>query len=95
MKEDTPDVRVGARSCRLRDFVERLLFRQPDLNALARGWEVHRPLPFRRVYRDPRWDSIAACADCHGTGFAAAHTCCTCSGRGTVRLAGADTAVVR
>jgi hypothetical protein len=79
----------------LRDFVERLLFRQPDLNALARGWEVHRPLPFRRVYRDPRWDSIAACADCHGTGFAAAHPCCTCSGRGTVRLAGADTAVVR
>ena len=46
-----------------------LIFREPDLDALARGWEVHRPTPFRRVYRDPRWDSIVACTDCQGTGL--------------------------
>jgi hypothetical protein len=78
---------------RLRVAVENVIFRQPDLDAVARGWEVHRPTPFRRVYRDPRWHSIVACADCLGTGLNGARACQACDGRGTVRLA--DVAVVR
>ena len=51
------------------------------------------------VYRDPRWNSIVACADCRGTGLSGAHACGVCDGRGTLRLAPVDTeadaAVVR
>jgi DnaJ-class molecular chaperone len=45
------------------------------------------------VYRDPRWHSIVACADCGGTGLAGAHECPVCDGRGTLRLAPVDAPV--
>ena len=38
------------------DALERRIFVGPDLDAVARGWEVSRPRPFMRRYRDPRWD---------------------------------------
>jgi hypothetical protein len=92
MAQNTPDARPTTRLSRLRDCIAHLIFRAPDLDALARGWEVHRPTPFRRVYRDPRWHSVVVCADCRGTGLDAAHACPCCDGRGTLRLA--DTAAV-
>jgi hypothetical protein len=95
VKNPTPLARTTTRLTRLRVAVENLIFRQPDLDAVARGWEVHRPTPFRRVYRDPRWHSIVACAACRGTGLDATRVCPACDGRGTVRLADADAAVVR
>ena len=96
MKERTPDARAATRLSRLRVAIENLIFRKPDLDALARGWEVHRPSTFRRVYRDPRWHSIVACTDCRGTGLEGAHACAVCDGRGTLRLADSDaSAVVR
>lgn len=97
MTDGTTDGRAATRLSRLRDRVTQWVFRETDLDALARGWEVHQPSPFRRVYRDPRWNSIVACADCGGTGLAGAHACDVCDGRGTLRLADADTetAVVR
>lgn len=95
MKNPTPLARAATRISRLRVVVENLIFRQPDLDAVTRGWEVHRPTPFRRVYRDPRWHSIVACADCQGSGLDAARACPVCDGRGTVRVADADVAVVR
>lgn len=99
MTDGTTNGPAATRFSRLRDRVARWIFREPDLDALARGWEVHQPSPFRRVYRDPRWNSIAACADCGGTGLSGAHACGTCDGRGTLRLAQIDTeadaAVVR
>jgi hypothetical protein len=95
--DGTTDGRAATRLARLRDRVTRWVFRETDLDAVARGWEVHRPSPFRRVYRDPRWNSVVACADCGGTGLVGAHACDVCDGRGTLRLAPTDTepAVVR
>ena len=92
MKNSTPEGRPATRLSRLRERVGRWIFREPDLDALARGWEVHRPSTFRRVYRDPRWHSIVVCADCRGTGSAGAHACAVCDGRGTLRLAETDAA---
>ena len=92
MKNITPEGRPATRLSRLRERVARWIFREPDLDALARGWEVHRPSTFRRVYRDPWWHSIVACTDCRGTGLEGARACAVCDGRGTLRLAEADTA---
>jgi hypothetical protein len=95
VKDGTPLARPVTRLSQLRAAIENLIFRQPDLDALARGWEVHRPTPFRRSYRDPRWHSIVACDDCRGAGLGGARACSACDGRGTVRLAEADAAAVR
>jgi hypothetical protein len=93
MTQRTPDERAATRFGRLRVAIENLIFRQPDLDALARGWEVHRPSPYRRVYRDPRWHSVVVCDSCRGTGLDAARACAVCEGRGTVRLT--DAVVLR
>ena len=87
MSHPTPNARASGS---LFAALERWIFRAPDLDAAARGWQVSRPAPFRRVYRDPRWDSISACLPCNGAG------CVACDGRGTVRLdTHADAAAVR
>ncbi len=44
---------------RMLDEADHLIFREPDLDAVARGWEVRREALFRRTYRDPRWDTPA------------------------------------
>jgi len=90
VKNSTPEGRPATRLSRLRERVGRWIFREPDLDALARGWEVHRPSTFRRVYRDPRWHSVVACAACEGSGLDGAHECPACDGRGTLRLAPVD-----
>lgn len=92
-QDGTPDARAATRLCQLREVLDNLIFRKPDLEAVSRGWEVRREQPFRRVYRDPRWNSIVACADCQGTGQEGARPCPVCDGRGTIRLPDADAAV--
>ena len=93
MTDGTTDGRAATRLGRLRERLAQLIFRETDLDALARGWEVHRPSTFRRVYRDPRWHSIVACTDCQGTGLVGAHECAVCDGRGTLRLTPVDAEV--
>jgi hypothetical protein len=67
------------------EAVERHVFAVDDLEAIARGWRVHRHRPFSRTYRDPRWDDVSACSDCRGSGTVQADVCGTCAGTGTVR----------
>jgi hypothetical protein len=38
--------------------VEDLIFADDDLAAITRGWQVSRPHPFTRTYRDTRWDQV-------------------------------------
>lgn len=77
--------RVAERIRRLCSALDDAIFEQSDLDANARGWEARRDRPFTRTYRDPRWDSIAACPNCQGEGTFGAHPCGECDGRGTVR----------
>ena len=57
MSNRTPLRLLAKRLLRARlEAVERRIFRDPDLDAVARGWTVSRPGPFVRTYRDPRWD---------------------------------------
>ena len=68
------------------DRLDRSAFRELDLRATARGWQVRRERRFRRIYRDPRWDTIRAVPDLRTaaatTGPAPAPDC---DGAGTVR----------
>lgn len=64
MENSTPPGARRRRLARLLDAVDRFAFREPDLDALARGWEVRRDARFVRAYRDPRWDSVTACPSC-------------------------------
>jgi hypothetical protein len=65
----------------------RRLFAASDAQARANGWQV---TPIRgglgRRYRDPRFDSLAQCPDCAGTGGQAEAPCLPCSGSGRVVL---------
>lgn len=59
-----------------------------DARATARGWQVTRvPKSRRRVYRDPRWDTVHACEPCGGTGWWPYEdaVCPDCAGAGVVR----------
>jgi hypothetical protein len=71
---------------RVVDAVDHHLFAADDLQAIARGLCVHRPRPFSRTYRDPRWDDVSACSDCCGSGTVRARACDTCAGTGVVRV---------
>jgi hypothetical protein len=95
MEESSPaPAEPSSRITRLLDALDRLLFRDPDLRATARGWQVRRPRRFRRVYRDPRWDLVSPCGACAGTGAAGAHDCPDCDGSGRV-IARPDERAVR
>lgn len=50
---------------RVFEAVDRFAFREPDLDAIARGWTVRRERRFVRTYRDPRWDTVTECSHCH------------------------------
>lgn len=66
------------------DMLDRIAFRDPDLRAMARGWEVRRPRLFQRVYRDPRWNRVTACTLCAGRGTVDGYRCPKCNGRGRI-----------
>lgn len=70
--------------------LEERLFAGEDARARARGWEVSRRPGGGRRYRDPRWDQVAECPECAGTGLDGVHVCERCDGRCTVRLDAAD-----
>lgn len=58
-----------------------------DTRAADRGWQVSRvPKSRRRVYRDPRWDTVRACEGCGGTGLQLLDEtgCPACAGVGVV-----------
>ncbi|WP_410655007.1 hypothetical protein [Amycolatopsis sp. lyj-112] len=61
---------------------------EDDAVATARGRQVRRvPNSRRRVYRDPRWDTVHACEVCLGTGIRPSDAvfCPDCTGTGVVR----------
>lgn len=64
------------------------LFRADDKRAIASGWQI---TPGRsglsRTYRDPRFDLLARCDPCHGSGKAADRHCARCAGAGGITLA--------
>jgi hypothetical protein len=80
----------------LRAFVARwrAYWNRDHLAAEANGWMVERGRWGGLGVRDPRFDVIHECGDCHGTGIHCRHEarcsdyrqpCSTCRGRGTVR----------
>jgi len=73
-----------------RQLIRRLedrLFAPDDDWARRRGLQISRGRNGHgRRYRDPRWDLVAECSSCGGTGAAGAARCRECEGRGTVRL---------
>jgi hypothetical protein len=66
------------------DAVDRWAFRDPDIDATARGWQVGRPRRFLRTYRDPRWDLVSVCPACAGVGAVGARPCAVCDGAGRI-----------
>jgi hypothetical protein len=85
MGKRTPEHRVRTWISDLVERADRFAFGELDLDATARGWEVRRDRPFRRTYRDPRWNTIVECPSCGGEGLDGAHSCGECDGMGTVR----------
>lgn len=75
---------------RLLDRLDRMLFRDPDERATARGWQVGRGRVFARTYRDPRFDLLSACMECDGTGLNGVLSCPNCTGTGVLRAVGLD-----
>jgi hypothetical protein len=85
MTKSTPERRARTWISSVLDRLDRSAFREPDLRATAHGWQVRRERRFRRIYRDPRWDTVSECPTCHGSGHDRAQPCGTCAGAGTVR----------
>lgn len=77
---------VPRRITRLLDVLDRLIFRDPDLRATARGWTVRRPRRLEREYHDPRWDRVMRCDGCTGEGTTGAQACQDCGGTGRMLL---------
>ncbi|WP_162641331.1 hypothetical protein [Streptosporangium sp. 'caverna'] len=44
------------------------VFGEIDVFAWVQGWEIDRSRWFRRVYRDPRFDTLQECGLCRGEG---------------------------
>jgi hypothetical protein len=87
---------IGAR---IRNILDRLAelprrwgdlwFAMNDAEAGWRGWQatsMHGGLG--RRYRDPRFDTVAECAQCQGFGFRADVPCAPCLGTGRVAIRG-------
>jgi hypothetical protein len=92
MKKRTTEPDAGTWITALLDRLDRFAFRELDLRATARGWQVRRGRRFQRTYRDPRWDTIRACPTCAGRGDDGARTCAGCNGAGTIRQEPAELA---
>ena len=85
MKKGSPNqARVPGILTLLLDAVDRRFFRDPDVDAIARGWQVSRPRRFVRGYRNPKFDRISICAACAGAGAVGARTCPGCDGNGRI-----------
>jgi RecJ-like exonuclease len=63
------------------------LFRAEDATARRHGWRIEvRRAGLARQYRDPRFDTLAACSHCRGTGCKDAQDCPSCAGTGRIVL---------
>ena len=63
------------------------LFRASDTRAAGYGWRVTAGRSgLSRTYRDPRFDLLAGCPDCRGSGQDARRPCSRCAGSGRIRL---------
>jgi hypothetical protein len=82
VKNTTPSRPAATWLTHIVDRIDQFAFREPDMRAIARGWQVRRDRPFTRTYRDPRWDDVAACAVCQGSGTIVAGDCPDCAGVG-------------
>lgn len=61
------------------------LFREDDGFARQHGWEITvLRSGLGRCYRDPRFEGLCACTQCHGTGEIGREPCATCVGTGRV-----------
>lgn len=74
------------RSC-LTTLTQRL-FAASDTAARQHGWQVSSThCGFGREYRDPRFDTLASCHDCHGRGVTAlGYQCQRCGGIGRITV---------
>ena len=64
------------------------LFAASDTAARHHGWHVSSTrYGFGRKYRDPRFDTLASCHDCHGRGITAIENQCQpCGGTGRITV---------
>jgi hypothetical protein len=63
------------------------LFTMNDTEAYWRGWQITKTHGgLARRYRDPRFDTLAECARCHGAGVNADLPCDPCLGTGRITL---------
>lgn len=63
------------------------LFVMNDTEAYWRGWQITKTHGgLARRYRDPRFDTLAECPKCHGTGDPADPPCVPCLGTGRITL---------
>lgn len=63
------------------------LFVMNDTEAYWRGWQITKTHGgLARRYRDPRFDTLAECPKCHGTGGPADLPCVPCLGTGRITL---------
>lgn len=61
------------------------LYLRDDLTAIANGWQItQRHGGMSRRYRDPRFDTLAACSSCQGKGTLAGMPCAPCRGTGRI-----------
>jgi hypothetical protein len=62
-------------------------FAMNDNEAYWRGWQITKTHGgLGRRYRDPRFDTLAACTRCEGTGVYADAPCEPCQGTGRITL---------
>jgi hypothetical protein len=63
------------------------LYRAQDATARRHGWQIEvRRAGLARQYRDPRFDTLAACSRCRGTGRHGDQDCPGCAGTGRIVL---------
>lgn len=70
---------------RLIETLDGWAFDELDARARAQGWQVVRPAPLTRVYRNPEFDTYVRCRACQGEGLTGRGTCHDCLGSGRVR----------
>lgn len=71
---------------KLLNAVGNRLFAANDEEAAQHGWQItSRQGGLARSYRDPRFDLLATCHRCGGSGQATRELCSACDGRGRVR----------
>jgi hypothetical protein len=80
MRKRTPRSSALTRLGRAVEHAAAILFARSDARASASGWQVTSTGRWNtsRVYRDPRFDRLAACPACSG------HGCPGCAGTGRI-----------